>query len=170
MDLAQVKLMFSLKDRVLPTEELVDEAKTSIENHTYPIGVIATNIFAQTTAYKDYSITDNHNFCSNFITAVFSDYYTQTELDILSYWLLQAIYIDDMYTRYEIIKLANSYLFTHSDKKDVEFCLNTLRYLRLTSLLYTNEASDEELINDLFEELEDAEEEYNNTVLGENYL
>lgn len=169
MNLGQMKLMFNLKNRTIPTQEEVNQAKITISKHTYPIGVITTFVFNETQVYKNHSVSDNYTYLQNFISTVFNEYYTEDEQIILSLFLLQAIYNIDMSLRRIALKFAEPYLFTHFEKKDVEFCLNTLRYVRLTLLLYESNP-DDKLIQRLFEELEGVEEEYNNMVLGENEL
>lgn len=169
MNLGQMKLMFNLKNRTIPTQEEVNEAKITIDKHTYPIGIITTFIFNETQAYKNYNISDNYAYFQNFVNTVFKDYYTQEEQTILSLFLLQAIYNNDFSLRRFALQFATPYLFEHFEKKDVEYCLNTLRYVKLTLLLHES-TPDNNLIQRLFEELEGVEEEYNNMVLGENEL
>ena len=169
MNLTQIKLMFNLKNRQIPNQKLVEQVYTTINDKVYPIGIISDMIFQQTSVYHNYTLQENYTYCKEFINTVFNSFYTNEELSILSLFLLQAIYNTDIITKDKAVQLADSYLFTHSEKKDVEFCLNTLRYVRLTSLL-RDLNPDNDLVDQLFKELDGVEEQYNNMNLGANYL
>lgn len=153
--------MFNLKLRELPTEDaIIDSQKQIEEKFNYPMGFINTEILRDSIAYKDYSVEENYIFLKQFMNALFSTYYTEQEIDILSIYFLTFLYNNIEINLPEISTLIAPLLTIHSNKADIEFCLNSLRYYKLTSLLYIN-SPDRTLIQELISMLDGIEDEYN---------
>lgn len=159
MMLNQVQLMFNLKMREIPTEETVAASRELIKRYAYPVGIINTEVLREGKVYQNYSIDQNYTFLKQFITTVFSIYYNESEINIITIYLLNFVY-NNTEMNDKLLKFVNPILFNHSEKEDVEYCLDSLRYARLIAMLYLEDV-DESLLRRLFAELKDIEEQHN---------
>lgn len=167
MFLNEVKITFYLKNRLLPDDEEIEILKNSIEKYVYPIGMCTPIQFINAEdQYLQFSTEENYIYMNNFITKLFNAYYTNDELTILSIYVLLLLYRGKFFLN-NTLSIIPSLLFIHSEKTDVEYCLNTIRYHKLTSLMHTQSTPENNsLALRLISELEDIEDEYNNMQLG----
>ena len=156
----------TIKNKEIPTDQEVQELNEKlIPSCVYPIGAIPHFMFDDyLEKYSDCTVADFYEYCQALTHKVLDCYYTPQELEICAVYFLQSIYQYVYMAPVELFDYINPFLFEHSDKEEIEYCLNQMRYRKLKFLLYSKDATSEEIYK-LISILEPIEEKYNSIVL-----
>lgn len=159
MQLELLQWIILLNQRAPLNKVLLTPLKETLDSYVYPVGMIPVSLFRKELNYEGYTFMDNFNYIKSFIYFLYNDYYTMTEIDIISAYTVMhcaASYIlnDD------ILQNLTRYLNISSDKPDIQYCLDEIRYQYLTTLIYTH-STNTSLINALMEALQPIEQDHN---------
>ena len=157
MNVNRARVFTRVKNRQIPDNQEIELIKRGfLDECKYPIGAIPGNILDQyPNIYPEMTVQQNYEFCRQFIFALLDEYYTTTELEICSVYMLQLIYRHVFFPQEELFtNYVDQYLETHSDKPDIEYCLNQMRYRKLKALIHDPNALHVEEIDSLIEVLD----------------
>ena len=159
MQLELLQWIILLNQRAPLNKVLLTSLKETLDSYVYPVGMIPVSLFRKELNYEGHTFMDNFNYIKSFIYFLYNDYYTMAEIDIISAYTVMhctASYIlnDD------ILQNLTRYLNISSDKPDIQYCLDEIRYQYLTTLIYTH-STNTSLINALMEALQPIEQDHN---------
>lgn len=166
MNTAGALMLWRLKNRQELTEDDIQILIPEVERYKYPMGSIPTHIFIQTKQYKNETIINNYNYFLTFTTNLLNNYYTEEELKIISVYYLSLTYTDYILST-DLILLFDEYLNTNSDKTEIEYCLDEIRFKRLLSYTSMPDYFDNEKFIALLNKLRLIEEEHNKIHLSD---
>ena len=165
MNTAGALILWRLKNRQELTEDDIQILTPEIERYQYPMGMIPTHFFTQTKQYKNETVLNNYNYFFTLVTSLLSNYYTEDELKIISIYYLTLAYTDYILPT-DFISLLDEYLEVTSDKTEIEYCLDEIRFKRLVSYTYIENYLDNDGFITLLNKLRLVEEEHNQIQLG----
>ena len=125
----------------------------------FPLGVLPYDMVNSSMHYSGTSLLENITYFNNITSILFDNVYSKEEIDIINIFLAckceTSLDLDS--TKKQIIsKLLN----INSDKTEIQYCLDEIRFSYLRMLIYTD-STDIELINSLLERLSTIEQEHN---------
>ena len=159
MQLEILKWITLLNSRLPINQQLLTPLKESLESYVYPVGMIPVSLFRKELNYEGYKFIENINYIKPFIHFLYNDYYTTTEIDIISAYTIMHCTMSYILND-DILQNLARYLNVNSDKPDIQYCLDEIRYQYLSTLIYTH-STNTSLINMLMTALEPIENTHN---------
>ena len=163
MNISRARIFTRIKNKQIPDAQEAELIKrTFLDECKYPIGAIPAFMLDQyTIMYPNDTIQQHYTFCRQFAATMLNDY-TSDEIEICAVYMLQLIYRYVYSPPTELADYLDTYLTTHSNKPEIEFCLNQMRYRKLKMLIHDTSALYSEEIESLILALEPIQEAYNN--------
>lgn len=168
IDLFKIKLSNALVQKQKISEVLdKNSLNSALKQYLYPVGIIPTNALESGTLYKISSYKENKEYLLDAFNFLFEDKYSNEEKNILIlYYIIRAygqfILRDDMLQ--ELIPLLD----IHSEKKEIEYILEELKYKYLQHLINSGSQNEIEKIQSLIDELEPIESSHNHFNINES--
>ena len=131
----------------------------NIEIYLFPIGVIPIEAIEANSLYERDTIIENLEYFNSITSIIFKDIYSIEEINIINAYLIIQSYSQTFLTS-EMEKLILLFINKTSNKKEIQYCIDELKFNYLKKLIYTN-SSQQELINKLITELEVIEQDHN---------
>lgn len=166
MNIASLPLARILKNRLSFDSTKADYLKEEITNLKYPLGAFPINIVKSNKIYRNISMTDNIEYFNQFINYLYSDIYSQSEINIINIYLSLLVEFKEILKKEEISYLV-PLINIDSNKKEIQYCLDEIRYRYLTHLIHTD-SDDENTIQKLFNKLLPIEQEFNSFQMWEH--
>lgn len=157
MTISSLTLANILKNKLPFDQTKITSIIESINAFKYPLGVIPISALENNPLY-DVAINDNINYLNDFTQYIFKNIYTQDEINIINVYLLLRN-ISQYVLSEEILAILIPLINIHSEKIEIEYCLDEIRYKYLIHLVYTN--TNQNQINELMSYLSSIEEAHN---------
>lgn len=172
MTVDYILLVSQIKNRKPLDITQIDTLKNAVMNCEYPIGMFPSYILESNPLYTTQSIESNINYFESWISGIYGELYTEQEIYIISIYLSLFTYVQFTLPQ-SVLILIDDLLSVASQKKEIQYFLEEIKYNYLGTLLYSN-SSDTETINTLLNELRAIEVEHNffekELVLNRNVL
>lgn len=159
IDTTHIKLLYLLRERKIPTEDEIAFFRSAIDLYVYPLGVMQTNSLYNNINYESHTFIENINFFNEITSILYNGIYTTEELEIINIFFSLQCETGQTLTvaKQEIL---SPILQLTSNKKEIEYCLDEIRFYYLLALVHLD-SNDTEQINALIEQLASIEEEHN---------
>lgn len=162
MIMSGLSLVYLLINRLPCNENQLTAFKAKLDQFVYPLGMIPANAITNNDAYKQHSVQENIEYFADFTEFLFDDVYSTEEINIINIYLgllnLSGYTLDD-----DVIDIVSPLIQIHSNKEEIEYCLDEIRYKYLIHLIYSKVSSDE--IQPLIAQLSAVEDAHNSLTL-----
>lgn len=168
IDMGRLILIQLINNQNLPNDEELIIIKKSIQNYKYPVGFLYDTLNFLRTKNNNEASIDSYNYFKALIRCLFSEAYTEEELDIITIYSFMYFYFNAPLNELEINEMKKN-LSKTSEKPEIIFLLEDIKFKYLQYLLqhnYNNEEN-EKLIQNLFNELLAIEDSHNNFYISE---
>lgn len=171
IDLMKIKLSKMINERLTYAESGINDSKLQsyINEFKYHLSVIPINAFEENIVYLTHTLTENSQYLEKLITDIFKNDYTKEEKTIyIVYCLLRMarrFIIED-----ELLEQVKQVINKSSNKLDVQFYIDEIKYSYLTHLTLNGSPDDSATIDSLLEDLEAVEASHNAFNIGERLL
>lgn len=168
--IGQIQLSLYLKNKTPFDAEKLAPIKEAITAYKYPVGIIADDMINQNPLYENAELDENISYLLSILEFLFKDIYSIQEINIIVAYLIMSYY-----THFSLNNKFKTYLYSFiqlsSDKPEIQFYIDEIKYRYLLSLIYSHSTQEEkELINTLSTELSLIEEQHNKFTIHEQYI
>lgn len=157
INIKELRLIQIIQTQALPKPDEIISFQDDIIKYAYPIGIIPPEAF-NTKLFLEGNLDHNLEYIETLLNLLFANYYSKEEIAIcatfLSFNILTSILLNETY-----IKRITPLLSKHSDKDEIQYIIDELKYRYLQYLLYSH--TDDAQIDSLIEELSLIETEHN---------
>ena len=158
MELGQLKLLSLLNQHVDITDEDIEFFKSKINLYNNPLSLVPITMVDRN-VYENYTLNQNISYFNNLNSKLFNNIYSNEEINIINIYMAKIV--DNRFRSYSDKKIAISDLLeVNSNKEEIQYCLDELRYIYLHALVEEN-SPNIELINNLINILLPIEDSHN---------
>ena len=159
IDVRQIELILLFQTKQQFNQNNFAWIKDEVENYLYPLGIIPINAITNNAAYDDAEFINTYQYFEEITSYFFENIYTTEELDIINAYLMVCTF-EHLIFENNVLQFLNPYLNKTSNKAEIQYCIDEIKYAYLSSLVYS-ESDDNNLINSLIAELKPIEINHN---------
>lgn len=150
----------SLSFRLPLNSDNVPLFKEYLNKYKYPACKFPINFISNNHMYIDYSLDENINYLHSWIDALYDDMYTEKERNIIVTYLVLTYGHGSFLLTNPELQLIEPFLEEESDKDEIVYFLDELRYYYVGSLL-TRNSPRSDIINPILQHLLEIEKIHN---------
>lgn len=168
MNLMNLRLIKAIRNHDMIDAKDVATWNERIPLYKYPIGAFPRQVVQNNSQYLARSYKVNIDYFKRLLSQIYSSFYTADEIEIICIYLT-LIATSEYLIDASMIPLVSPFIQTHSEKPEIEFCLEEIKYYYLFMLLNVNTSAANESFETIYDELCLIENQHNHFNLEEIY-
>lgn len=168
MNLMNLRLIKAIRNHDMIDAKDLATWNARIPLYKYPIGAFPKQVIQNNHQYLDRSYKVNLNYFKRLLSEIYSNFYTSDELDIICTYLM-LITTNEYSVESSMLPWVTPYIEIHSEKPEIEFCLEEIKYYYLYMLLDVNTAAANQSFETIYNELLLIEDQHNHFIWEEIY-